>query len=269
RSYYGSADGRTQERLFRLDTQVSVDVLKGRAPRLVRNLRTEPRFEQGPAGFRSALAAPLRRDGRLVGTLALYDKVAPDPFTAGPFTDDDLQIFSKYVSYVERALESAALHAATRQHRNIDEATGLPSGEYLARRVDQEIARAAGRPGALALVTCRLENLPELRRSGDPARADRLVLRTAEALRARLRDFDVLARSAEDTFAALLPEPGEHPEERVTALARAVADEIAKDERLNEPDRVALAFGYAVHPEEGGTRETLLAKAASPRIRMV
>ena len=204
-----------------------------------------------------------------MGTLALYDKVAPDPFTAGPFNDYDLQIFSKYVSYVERALESAALHAVTRQNRNIDEATGLPSGEYLARRIEQEIARAGGRPGALAVVTCRIENLAELRRDGDPTRGDRILLRTAEALRTQLRDFDVLARSADDAFAALLPEPGPHPEERVTALARAVADQIAKDERLNEPDRVALAFGYAVHPDEGDTRETLMARATSPRIRMV
>lgn len=269
RSYYGSADGRTQERLFRLDKRISVEVLKGRTVRLFRNLRHEPRFEPEAGGFHSALAAPLRREGRIVGTLALYDKVAPDPFAAGPFHEDDLQIFSKYVSYVERALENAALHAATRQHRNIDELTGLPSGEYLARRIEQEIARAAGRPLALALVTCRIENLSALRSGPELARGDQVVLRTAEALRAHLRDFDVLARSADDGFSALLPEPGPHPEERVTALARAVADDIAKDEGLNESQRVSLAFGYAVHPDEGESRETLLTRAATARIRMV
>ena len=30
---------------------------------------------------RSLVAAPLQRDGRLVGTLALYDKIAADRFT--------------------------------------------------------------------------------------------------------------------------------------------------------------------------------------------
>jgi GGDEF domain-containing protein len=84
-----------------------------------------------------------------------------------------------------------------------------------------------------------------------------------------LRDFDVLGRLEENEFAALLPEPGPTPEERITALARAVADEIAKDDRLNHPVRVALAFGYAIHPAEGDGREALLKSAAEPRIRMV
>jgi GGDEF domain-containing protein len=119
------------------------------------------------------------------------------------------------------------------------------------------------------LAVCRIENLEEIRGTGDAICAERVLLRTAEALRAHLRDFDVLGRLEEDAFAALLPEPGPTPEERVTALARAVADEIAKDDRLNQPVRVALAFGYSIHPSEGNGREALLRSAAVPRIRML
>jgi len=269
RSYYGSADGRTQERLFRLDKQVSVDAIKARGPRLVRHVDQEAAYASLDAGVRSALAAPLKRDGQVVGTLTLYDKVAPDQFYAGSFHDDDLQIFVRYVSYVERAIEGALFYARARQQRSFDEQTGLPNADYLARRVDQEIARAAGREAALAVVTCRIENLEEIRRAGDPLHAERLLLRSAEALRAHLRDFDVLSRTDEATFSVLLPEPGAEPEERITALARAVADEVSKDDRLNQPVRVALAFGYAVHPAEGADRAALLARAAAVRIRML
>ena len=52
-------------------------------------------------------------------------------------------------------------------------------------------------------------------------------------------------------------------------LARAVADEISKEDSLNDPLRVALAFGYAVYPADGRDRDCLLAQAAEPRIRMV
>jgi hypothetical protein len=48
-----------------------------------------------------------------------------------------------------------------------------------------------------------------------------------------------------------------------------VAETISQDETLNDPLRVALAFGYALHPEEGTSRETLQARASEPRIRMV
>jgi GAF domain-containing protein len=269
RSYYGSADGRTQETLFRLDKQICVDTLKARQPRLVRHLASEAAYAGLAGGIRSVVSAPLRREGRLVGTLALYDKVAPDQFYAGSFDEDDLQVFSRYVGYVERALENAFLYARSREQRSFDEETGLPNSDYLGRRIDQELARAAGREGALAILVCRLENLEDIRRGGSPTRADRLVARTAAALQAHLRDFDVLARTAEGEFAALLPDPGPAPEERITALARTVAEEIAKDDLLNEPVRIALAFGYGVYPTEGHDRGALLARAREPRIRMV
>jgi GAF domain-containing protein len=269
RSYYGAADGRLQEKLFRLDKQISVEVIRGRSTRLLRDIDSHPSYAELGSGVRSAMTAPLKREGRITGILALYDKVAPDQFYAGSFNDDDLQIFTKYVHYVERAVANALFYAHTRQHRSFDEETGLPNAEYLSRRLDQEIARAGGRHAALLLAVCRIENLDEIRRTGNAIRAERVVLRTAEVLRAHLRDFDVLGRLEENAFAALLPEPGPIPEERITALARAVADEIAKDERLNQPVRVALAFGYAVHPTEGDGRESLLKSAAAPRIRMV
>jgi GAF domain-containing protein len=269
RSYYGAADGRLQEKLFRLDKQISVDVIKGRSTRLLRDIESDSSHAELGSGVRSAMTAPLKREGRIIGILTLYDKVAPDQFYAGSFNDDDLQIFTKYVHYVERAVENALFYAHTRRHRSFDEETGLPNADYLSRRLDQEIARASGREGALMLVVCRIENLDEIRGAGNAICAERVVLRTAEVLRAHLRDFDVLGRLEESAFAALLPEPGPIPEDRITELARTVADEISKDDRLNQPVRIALAFGYAVHPSDGDSRESLLTNAAAPRIRMV
>ena len=114
-----------------------------------------------------------------------------------------------------------------------------------------------------------MENLDEVRRGGDGLRPERLLVRLAESLRSHVRDFDVVARSGDASFSVLLPEPGATPEDRVTALTRAVADDVAKDERLNEPVRVALAFGYALFPDEGTERDALLARASAPRIRML
>ncbi len=269
RSYYGSADTRTQEALFQLDKRVAVETLKRRQPRLIRRVSAEPLLADLGDRFQSVLSAPVRRESRTIGTLSLVDKVAPDQFYAGPFHDDDLQVFTRYVSYVEQALDNALFYESSRRHRNFDEETGLPSAEYLERRIDQEIARAGGAEGRLALALCRIENLEEVRREAGSMQADRLVQRVATALREPLRDFDVLGRSDEDSFALILPDPGPTPEERVTALARAVADRISKDDRLNDPVRVVLGFGYAIHPADGADREALLRRARQPRIRMV
>ncbi|HVH07769.1 MAG TPA: GAF domain-containing protein [Myxococcota bacterium] len=262
RSYYGSADGRLEEKLFRLDKAVSIEVLRRRSAAVLRDL---PPHE---THVRSAMAAPLRREGTVIGTLALYDKIAPDQFYAEVFNDEDLSVFARYVSYVERALANALFYEQARRHRSFDEETGLPSADYLERRVDQELARVAGRDGALALACARIENLDAIRRAAGGA-PDRVVQRVAEALRAHLRDFDVLGRTGDEEFMALLPEPGPAPDERIASLARAVADDVAKDDRLNTPVRVALAFGYAVHPADGATRKELEARSRVARIRMV
>ncbi|MCG8592319.1 MAG: GAF domain-containing protein [Proteobacteria bacterium] len=269
RSYFGAADGRAQEKLFRLDKRVSVDVLKRRSAHLLRDLATYAPTRDVAGEFRSALVAPLRRQGALVGTLALYDKVNPERFVPGRFSDEDFQVFAKLVSYVERAVDNALFHHHSRQHRNFDEETGLPNESYVMKRIHQEVARAHGRDQALAVATCRIENLDDITRASHGSQAHRVVRRTADALRAHVRDFDVLGRTADAEFCILMPEPGPQPGERVLALARAVADDVAKDDALNEPVRVVLAFGHATHPEEGSDREALLERAAVARIRMV
>jgi GAF domain-containing protein len=269
RSYYGSADARLEEKLFRLDKAVCVEAIKRRGPLLFRDLAREEAFVNNPTDVRSVLAAPLKRDGKIIGTLALYDKVSPDQFDTSRYNDDDLEIFTRYASYVERAIANALFYAQARHHRSFDEDTGLPNSDYIAKRIDQELARLAGREAGLALVTCRIENLDEVRRAADALRAERVLKHTADALRTHLRDFDVLGRTGEAEFTALLPEPGIAPEEHIAALARAIADDVAKNDRLNDPVRIALTFGYAVHPAEGRTRPELEARARVARIRMV
>ena len=157
--------------------------------------------------------------------------------------------------------------AAAKQ--SFDDETGLPNATYLGQRLHEEIARAAGRDNTLAVCVCRLENRAELTAEAGASHVGRVITALAEAMRGHLRDFDVLARLDRDEFAVLMPEPGRTPGERVFELARAVADAVSKDAALNQPVRVGLAFGYATHPADGDTRETLLEHARAPRIRMV
>jgi GAF domain-containing protein len=269
RSYFGAADGRLQEKLFRLDKRVSVDAIKRRSPILVRDLPDDPGLRRFETDIQALIAAPLKREGRVIGTLAIYDKVATDRFYPGNFGDDDLQLFTKFISYLERALVNALFYAQTRQYRNFDEETGLPNASYLAKRTQEEIARSAGREGSLALAICKIENLAEIERATDGIRSKRVVQRTVEALRAHLRDFDVLGRTEQSEFTVLMPDPGFSPGDRLIALARAVADDVSKDDTLNDPIRVALAFGYAIYPDEGSNREALVERARVARIRMV
>lgn len=279
RSYYGSADGRLQEKLFRLDKRIAVDVIKRRSPRLVQAVAQDADLRAFETGVRSLMASPLRREGRVIGTLTFYDKIAADSFYAGTFHDADFQVFAKFVTYVERAVEHAAFHTQARRHRSLDEETSLPNATYLATRIDEEIARAGDRAGAFALMSCRIENHEAILEAADPGHLQRVIRASAEALKTHLRSFDVPARTGVAEFMVLLPDPGATPGEWIATLARRVAEEVTKDDALNEPRRVELAFGYAIHPADGRAdgragedssgRDRLIAAAAAPRIRMV
>ena len=102
-----SADGSFQERLYRLDKRVSVDVIRRRQVLLMRDLAVEPDYRACETGIRSLLVAPLRHEGQVMGTLGLYEKVAPDRFYPGTFHDEDLRVFTRYVTYLERAIANA------------------------------------------------------------------------------------------------------------------------------------------------------------------
>ncbi|MFO0687667.1 MAG: GAF domain-containing protein [Myxococcota bacterium] len=269
RSYFGAAEGPAQEALFRLDKAVTVGSIRRRAPHLIQDASQDRDLAPLVDEMRSILTAPLKRGGEVIGTLSIYDKVALDRFFASRFDDDDLQVFGRFVSYVERSLDHALAHRENLQHRNFDEETGLPSAAFLGQRLHEEIARAAGRESALVLCVCRLENRAEITSEAGPGHVAKVIAVLAEALRGRLREFDVLARLDGDEFAVLMPEPGRLPGERIFELARAVADVVSKHESANQPVRVGLAFGYAVHPADGVDRETLLSHARTPRIRMV
>ena len=268
RSYYGPADGRQQEKLFRLDQRISAEVVKTRSACRHADVETDDVNRSFDAGVRSSMVVPLQRDGRVVGTIALYDKVPSDRFHSTVFGEEDMDLFVQFASYVERALAHAAVQSWAKHHPGVDEETDLGNDTYFRQRLDEELARSRERGAGFVLGTCRIENWHELSEGCRPEQLTRIVQHLAQALRARVRGFDVLARSAASEFRFLLPEPEPAGGEMVSKLARGVAEAIS-EEALNAPIRIALAFGYASFPEEAGDRDALLRQSAAPRIRMV
>jgi len=268
RSYLGAAGTQLKARLFRLDRHLAAEAIRNRTSVLTRDLAQASIQPELRSAARSAIAAPLERDGHVIGTLAIYDHVAADRFEIESFSEEDLEFFRKFRAVVEQAVNNAIFHAQAREQQGFDAETGLANAESFADRIHEEIVRAAsGAP--LALVICRIENLDAIEDAAGRVAGRRIARRTAEALRAHLREFDLPCRLARGEFGVLLPDPGDAPVDRLIALARAVADDVSKDDVLNSPVRIDLAFGYALFPDDGRDRETLLARARVTRIQMV
>jgi diguanylate cyclase (GGDEF)-like protein len=171
-----------------------------------------------------------------------------------------------FSEHAQHALAQVHERDAARHHRRFDELTGLPNASHLRERVEEEIARSAGRGRPLVLVRLQVAGLGERLDSQREDEGDRLVLAIAQELRAELRDFDVLARTAPDTFEILIPEPDADVSSLLGPLARRAHEAIRSDPEPDLIDRTQLRFGYAVYPEDGATSTQLFERARTPRI---
>lgn len=259
-SYFGGADDQAQYALFALDKAATIETIRRRTLQLVRDLPVHPKLGPFAGSITSMISAPLKIDGRIVGCVAVYDKLAADTFFSGRFNEDDLQVISHFVGDFDRAL------AASRTTPG----AGARSVAGWRSRVGEELLRAADRPGELALSICSLEDFDALLSNGEE-RAHEALARLETALRAELRPFDHLVRLDERRFGVLLPEPGPDASESVRRLARAVSERVASACAQGSEDdvRIVLGFGFATNERGESDAAGFEARAEVPRIVMV
>jgi GGDEF domain-containing protein len=254
RAVAGADAGPERAELLALDGQAARAALRRAAAVDAAALTPHHSVSDAPA----LLALPLRGTGAPLGTLAVYGRRGGEEDASG-FAAEERALLERLAAFLglllERSPGAAAGAAAPGPAPD-------PRSSFEA-CLDAELARSDAPP--LAVVCCWIDDAEALRAAGC---LDAALRRAGEGLRAHLRDGDVVEAAAE-RFRVLLFGMGEAPAERIARLARAVAEHVAKDEALNRPLRVALAFGYALHPGDGGSREALLARAAAARIRML
>jgi GAF domain-containing protein len=269
RSYFGADDGSHQSRLFHLDQRIASEAVRQRRPVLMRDLPSDPASSWYTTAAQSAIALPLWCEDRIVGTLAAYDRIASDRFTVGNFDDDDLALLGRFGAALEQAVAVATARERAESNHPLDADTDLPGAASVAATIHAEIVRSTASGDSLAVAVCSISNFDALDALAEGARIPRLAQRIASAMHSHVREFDVVGRTGPAEFTVVLPQPGRDPAGRVVALARAVADDIAKDDPLNDPVRVELGFGYAVCPDDGRDRESLLRHARTIRIEML
>ena len=79
-------------------------------PILVNDVRAEPRYRGALPTMLAQLAVPMRRMGRIIGTLNLLSE------TTGAFTSQDEALLRQFAAHVAVAIENARLFRSERQH---------------------------------------------------------------------------------------------------------------------------------------------------------
>jgi diguanylate cyclase (GGDEF)-like protein len=206
--------------------------------------------------------AGLPASGRLLGVLALYDRLGADDFD-----DGDLVTLRTFAGQAAVAVENVLLHQEAERLSLTDPLTGLWNYRYLQVSLHHEVERAVRFDRPLAVLTADLDRFKEVNDAHGHGAGDAVLAEVARRLRSAVREVDLVFRQGGEQFVILLPETdqagAEIAADRICAVLR------AEPIRLSSPDSespdlvetITASVGAAIYPEHGVTGADVLEAA--------
>lgn len=148
----------------------------------------------------SELCVPLVSLGEVLGAVVLGHQ------RTSFFTPEDRVIAQAAADVCATAVKNVQLSEELRRVANLDPLTGVYNQRYLHSVLGQEISRSRRHGKEFGLVMLDLRDFRKINSSVGLEMGDTLLRRAAQALRATVRNNDVLCRYVADRFALLLPE---------------------------------------------------------------
>jgi diguanylate cyclase (GGDEF)-like protein/PAS domain S-box-containing protein len=166
------------------------------------------------------------------------------------------------VCHVQDVTEDRAQEAELRHLANHDPLTGLVNRRRFEEELDRAVAEAGRYAPGGALLVVDLDNFKYVNDTFGHAAGDRLLLAVTAALRARLRDSDVIGRLGGDEFGVILARTTLEDARTAAADLLVAVREEACVEIAGRPVRVSASVGVTPITVEGDTSgEQLLSEA--------
>jgi diguanylate cyclase (GGDEF)-like protein len=208
------------------------------------------------AGIRSAMAAPVSRNGEVVGSLLVAS------FQPRRYSLAEQEILLAFAEHASLALNDAA--AVEGMRRAFDDAvhqathdslTGLPNRSLVLDRLDQALARAQRTGGRVTVLFTDLDRFKVVNDSFGHSAGDGVLLCVSERLRAAVRPHDTVGRLAGDEFVVVCEDLTDR--EAVDVAGR-VASAVAEPILLGGRESVITASIGIAHAEPGTRAEDML-----------
>ncbi len=197
--------------------------------------------------LRSLCAAPLVYHGRPLGVLVALGS------SIESFLPHDVEVLQSYAAQAAIALTNARLYELQEARASRDPLTGLLNHRESHETVSRALARCRRHGGEFSVALFDLDGFKLVNDSAGHAEGDRVLSRAAEVLATAGRETDGAFRVGGDEFALLLPS---------TSVPAATGAAERARRRIAELDgRVSASYGIAAWPDDGPSKDTLLARA--------
>lgn len=255
RDLYGIRKDEIRKALLHLDRLVAFEVVKTGQPLLIRNVAETARYREHGHYARTLICHPLLRDGQVIGTVTLFNRIGNGTLYQGHFTQGDLAATHKLLKYAEKAIVNAMAADRSEELKTHDDLTGLPNLKHFQKRLLEELNRAQRFGRKLALIFCETSAEPGRTDLAGPQQTDGLVCQLADSIRKSIRQYDIVGRMGEYKFGIILPEV-----ENGTGVALArIRKRLEKSLReLGAEKRLQMAFSHATYPDDGEKYEQLV-----------
>jgi len=224
-------------------------------PKIVPDVRVEPRYVGVDDTVRSELAFPLISRGRVVGVLNAESQ------DVDAFSEADVALMSAVGSQLASSLEVAQLHDSLKREASHDPLTRLNNRRLFLERIQQAVARTAASGESFSIVFLDVDGLKRINDTFGHLAGDALLREVSNALTDAVRGEDVVARYGGDEFVVLLPSTGAAA---AAVVAQRISDGIARHRFMAGRDLLQIpgvSLGIATFPQDGSTAEDLLAVA--------
>jgi diguanylate cyclase (GGDEF)-like protein len=206
------------------------------------------------AGFRVVEMPIPSRSGQPAGTLyaATGQRAVPGPV--------EKETLSMAAGLIELAIETRKTYTDLVHRSEFDQLTNVQNRFALERSLDQQIRQARASAGIFALIYIDLNDFKRVNDLYGHQVGDRLLQEISLRMKRQLRPGDLLARLGGDEFAVLVPEIRNRIEvEEIAQRLEHCFDAPFQAEEYTI--KGSAAIGFALYPEDGRNRETLLRSA--------
>lgn len=179
---------------------------------------------------------------------------------AGNVEDVSLGHLRDFSDRLAVALDSLEARKLLYQQAHYDGLTGLPNRQLFMDRLRLAMDRAKRESTTGALMFVDLDRFKHVNDTEGHAIGDKVLIKTAERLRAVVRATDTVARLGGDEFTMILE--GLHRPEDAGRVAEQIIREFEQGMVIEDTEHaISASIGIAVFPQEGRTEEQLLVNA--------
>jgi diguanylate cyclase (GGDEF)-like protein len=202
----------------------------------------------------TAVAVPLVRGDRIIGVLALYHRLVPEPFN-----QRDATTLASFAAQASVAIENVLLHREAQRLSITDGLTGVWNRRYLQLTLAKEIDRAQrfGRP--LSLLMVDIDRFKDVNDSLGHPRGDEVLVELTRRILGQIRtQIDFLTRYGGEEFVVVLPET---PADGAMVVGEKIRGAIADEPFLSEGEprvEITVSIGAATFPEDGSSMQELI-----------